>query len=458
MKLSLIPAPTKIEYANGVADINCEVIKNIVPFADSEEFEIKIRKTVEITAGGEAGLYYASLLLEQIKYQCKDSLPYLTVKDSPRYKYRAFMIDCCRHFFSVDDLKTMISHCALMRFNVFHWHLTDDQGFRIDIKKYPALTEKGSVRHGTHLGSEQNNYDYGGFYTAEQIREIVLFAHAHHMTVVPEIDMPGHASAMLCAIPQLVCGNKNVNVKTSAGIFKDIICAGNEESLRIIFDILDEVCELFPDEYIHLGGDEAPKKQWKSCPLCNKKIEEGHLSGYEALQGYFINSVADYLEKKGKKVITWNESLKSGILKESVTVQQWMDMKHLSEKCKNKVIVSDFYHRYADYPYAMTPLKKVYEYDTDIKDGVMGTDIPIWTEYIGTLDHMEYMCFPRFIACAHSAWSGNSIPYNDFKKDLIKLLPWFDIKGCAREAEWDPKALTRLPKVIKHFYSLRKRK
>lgn len=456
MKLSLIPAPYSIEYLGGFTSADAQIVKVADETMKNESFSIRIEKSITITASDEAGFFYAENALEQIRFQCGKTLPDVYIQDSPRYEYRAFMIDCCRHFFGVEDLKKMIVRCAKMRFNVFHWHLTEDQGWRPEIKAYPELTEKGSVRYGSHFATEQNEEIYSGFFTREQMQEIVDFAHKHHMTVVPEIDMPGHTSALLNSLPELVCGKKTVSVKTAAGIFGDIVCAGNENTYKILFEILDEICDIFPDGYIHLGGDEAPKKQWRECPCCQKRIKDEKLGNEEELQGYFINRIAAYLEAKGKKVITWNESLKSGILDKDVVVQRWLDPKNISLKSDNKMIVSDFYHMYADYPYSMTPLKKVYNYNTALNGNVIGTDIPIWTEYIYSMDCMEYMCFPRFIASAQDAWCKNKPPYDQFREQLCKLLPYFDVGNHAKSHEWDPPALTRPLKTLRHFRAILK--
>lgn len=451
MKLSLIPYPEKITYLDGFTKADAEIRKITDTSVAQEGFRIHIQNTITVEAFDAAGFYYADLLIEQIKFQCGQNLPNIHIEDSPKYEYRSFMVDCCRHFFDVDVIKQMIEYCAKLRFNVFHWHITDDQGWRPEIKAFPELIKTGSTRFGSRFGKEQNKEPYSGHFTQEEMREIVDFAHSHHMQVVPEIDMPGHTSALLASLPHLACENKQVEIKTTSGIFNDIICAGKESSYETLYKILDEICTIFPDEYIHIGGDEAPKKQWKDCPDCRKKIEAEHLKDEEALQGYFINRITDYLTSKGKKVITWNESLNSGILNNDVVVQMWMDPKQLSKKSPNRLIVSDFYHRYVDYPYVMTPLKKVYNYNTDINNNVIGTDIPIWTEYVYNFEYMQYMCFPRYIAAAQAGWSKNRPSYTIFKAHLKELLPWFGIKNCADESEWDPPKSKRTIKLINHF-------
>ncbi len=454
MKLSLIPAPYEISYLPGFSKADTLVEKQEDRRLKNESFVIHIDGKIRIRASSEAGFFYAENLLEQIKFQCGQNIPNVHIKDIPKYSYRSFMIDSCRHFITTENLKRMIDHCAKLRFNVFHWHLTEDQGWRAEIKKYPELTEIGSVRYGNHFGSEQNDEIHSGFYTQDEMREIVNYAHERHMKVVPEIDMPGHVSALLASVPSLVCGDKKVEIKTTPGIFKDIICAGKDDNYDILYDILGEICDIFPDEYIHIGGDEAPKIQWKNCEDCQNLMKSEGLANEEELQGYFINRVKNYLSQKGKKVITWNESLNGGNLDKDITVQMWMDRKGLAKKSGNPVIVSDFFHMYMDYPYSMTPLKKVYEYNTDINSLVIGTDVPIWTEYVHSVEKMEYMCFPRYIAVAQSAWSKNKPSYSRFKTQLIELTDYFGIENAAKKEEWDPRPVSRLSEVVKHFGSI----
>ncbi len=451
MKLSLIPQPYEISYLPGFSRADATVERITDSRLKKEEFIIHIDGEIKLSASSDAGFFYAQMLLAQIKHQCGQNLPNVHIRDLPKYSYRSFMIDSCRHFQTVENIKKMIDYCAKLRFNVFHWHLTDDQGWRADIKKYPELIEIGSIRYANNFGEEQNTEVHEGYYTQAQMREVVEYAHSKHMTVVPEIDMPGHVSALLASVPSLVCGDKKVEIKTTGGIFKDILCAGKDETYDVLYDILDEFCSIFPDEYIHIGGDEAPKIQWKNCPDCQSKIAEENLRDEEALQGYFINRVKNYLAQKGKRVITWNESLKSGILDTDITVQMWMDKKGDCQKSENPIIVSDFFHYYMDYPYTMTPLKKVYNYNTDINASVIGVDTPIWTEYVFSFPYMEYMCFPRFIAVAQSAWCVHKPPYSEFKANLQELMNYYGVTNAAKPHEWDPPVFSRATGVINHF-------
>ena len=456
MKLSIIPAPYEIEYLQGFTKTTAPVTEYEENGLPEDGFVLHINGDIRIGASSPSGFFYGRQALSQIKFQCGQNIPDVRIKDIPRYKYRSFMIDSVRHFTDIDDIKKMIDYCAKLRFNVFHWHLTDDQGWRAEIKAFPVLTQQGAYRNGSHFGAEQNEEVYGGFYTQEEMRDIVNYAHENHMIVVPEIDMPGHVSALLNSIPSLVCGNKTVEIKTEAGIFKDVICAGNDENYDILYEILDEICDIFPDTYIHIGGDEAPKAQWKECPVCRQRMERENLSDEDELQGYFINRVNRYLKSKGKKVITWNESLKGGNLDEDIIVQMWMDPKGLSRKSPNAIINSDFYHYYTDYPYSMTPLKKTYKYETDINRNVTGVDTPIWTEYVPDRKKMEYMCFPRFIAVSQTAWCKNKPSYSHFREALAELIKWYGFAYDFNDNEWDPPGVTRLPDVVKHFGSISK--
>lgn len=450
MKLYLIPSPKMITYLGGFTKNSVPVLKIEDKTIKNEAFELFIDENITIKASSPSGFFYAEGALEQIKFQCGVNLPKVVIRDEPKYSYRSFMVDCARHFFSVKEIKEMIDICAKLRFNVFHWHLTDDQGWRIESEKYPELVRLGSVRQGDNFGPLKHSRTYAAYYSKKQIKDIISYAHQRHMRVLPEIDMPGHVSAMLKAIPHLSCKGEEVMVKNRQGIFKDVICAGKDSSYETLFSILDEICDLFPDEYIHIGGDEVPKDSWQSCPHCQAKINAEGLHSEEELQGYFMNTVASYLKQKGKSVITWNESLKSGMLKNDIIVQMWMDRQKLSAKCNNQVIVSDFYHYYADYPYEMTPLKKTYDYNPHISGNVIGVDTPIWTEFVDSFKYMQFMCFPRFIAVAESAWSIFKLPYKEFKTQIFELYPFFGITHGAKENQVDPPIYSRGHKMIKY--------
>ena len=452
MRTSIIPAVSRLEYLSGKLEGKTEPQKVKDDSLSKEEYTITIKdNNIIVKASTDAGFFYAEKTLEQIFFQYGDTVPNMQISDKPKYQYRSFMIDSCRHFFPVEDIKRMIEICSSLKYNKFHWHLTDDQGWRIQIDKYPELTSIGSIRKETNLGKEVTTEPYGGFYTKDEIREVVEFARERFIEVVPEFDVPGHTSALLASVPDLCCNGKTVEVKTTQGIFKDILCAGNEKTYKVVFYIIDEMCELFPSKFFHIGGDEAPKEQWKNCEVCQDKMKQEGLENEEELQGYFVNRVSDYLKTKGKRAISWNESLNGGNLNADGMIQYWLDKQELSKKCENSVIVSDFYAYYVDYPYHMTPLRKTYNYDEKISDKVIGVDTPIWTEFIKNIDEMENMCFPRYFAVAQSAWSENKPEYDMFEKDLIRLSGMYDTKNWADKSKWNPNPVLRLGGTLYHL-------
>ncbi len=468
MFLNVIPKPNTIEIYGGDVWLN----ENKVTYKTSEYYpeeyyciEITKGETI-ITTKGEKGKYYANLTLSQMD-ECGKA-PVCKIIDLPAFSYRGFMIDSARHMQTIPEIKAYIEAAARFKMNTFHWHLCDDQGWRIESEKYPELNEIGSWRYGHGFGNP-NMSKYGGYYTKEEIREVIEFCRERFIDVVPEIDMPGHTTAIIATYPELSCRGKKIGVEMQGGIFKDILCAGNEDVFDFCFGILDEVAELFPGEYIHIGGDEAPKARWCNCPKCQDRIRAEGLKNEEELQGWFANRIIAYLEAKGKKVFAWNESLNSGILNNNTIICQWMDGKHKSEEFANaggKIIVEDFYHYYLDYEYGMTPLKKTYEFNPWLekldfvgRKNVLGVETPIWTEYIEDFDRMSYMCFPRLIAVAESGWTLNkNKDYNDFKarvrnqKDFLLSL---GIK-MADETAWDPGSSVRRKVMLDRLKSILK--
>lgn len=463
MTLNIIPKPNKTTIYGGevwVKDLSVRYEKDGT-FGD-EQYRLEIKKDeVVITSKGDKGKYYAELTLSQLEEAGKT--PLCLIEDKPAFSYRGFMIDSARHMQTVDEIKRYITAAAKYKFNIFHWHLCDDQGWRIESEKYPLLNEKGSWRDCHGFGSE-NTERYGGYYTKEEIRDIVSFCKEKYIDVIPEFDVPGHATEIVSSYPSLSCRGEQIPVQTVGGIFRDILCAGNEEVYDFCFGVLDEIAELFPCEYIHIGGDEAPKARWCNCEKCQKKIKEENLGSVEELQGYFTNRIIAHLKEKGKTALCWNESLNSGILDKSAIICDWMDRK---DKCQDyankggKIIIEDFYHYYLDYVYGMTPLKKTYCYDPHLegltavgKANVLGVESPVWTEYIEDFDRMSYMCFPRLIAVAETGWTKKeNSDYSSFKirvrneKDFLASL---GITLCD-ESEWDPNVFVRVSEKLKRL-------
>ena len=451
-RTSIVPTPSEIKYASGMLVGVKEPVKIKDASLAEEEYEIVIADGITIKASTDKGFFYAGKTLNQIFAQYGEVIPYMTIKDKPKYSYRSFMMDCCRHFFPLPAIKKMLDLCSDFKFNKFHWHLSEDQGWRVQIDRYPELTKIGSVRHGTSLGTEVTSSDYGGYYTKADIKEIIEYAKERFIDVIPEIDLPGHTSALLAAIPELSCSGEKVEVKKTAGVFRDVLCVGNEKTLEVVYNILDEMCEMFPYNYFHIGGDECPRYNWKRCDKCQALIKKEGLQNEDELQQWFVNKVVAYLKSKGKTAIGWNESLKGGTLDKDALIQYWTGPKENVANCGHKIIVSDFYSHYADYPYGMTPLKKTYDYDINLCDNVVGIESPVWTEFIPSLERMLYMCFPRYIAVAENGWCGNDKPeYKVFKKDLKEVSKAYDISCWAKPNEWDQGIIAGKIQTAKFF-------
>lgn len=464
--LSVVPNPVSIEAGCrgcGVdltaTDINKDVQTKINKKLAPEAYMLDTRKgKIVITGGSEAGVFWGRQTLEQLVKQCADYLPAVLIRDEPAFAYRGAHLDCSRHFFTIDEVKQFIDILALHKVNVFHWHLTDDQGWRAEIKRYPKLTEVGSVRAETlvgHYGSkEYDGTPYGGFYTQDQMREVVAYAAERFVTVVPEIEMPGHASAALASYPELGCRGAEYpyEVQTTWGIFPEVFCAGNPETVTFLEGVLDEICDIFPSEYIHIGGDEAPREEWEKCPKCQALMKEKGYTREAELQSYLITTVEDYLAKKGRKIIGWDEILDGGV-SQSATVMSWRGAKGgiAAAKLGNDVVMTPNSHFYFDYyqtgdpkannePLAIggnLPLSKCYDFDPydqlndEEKAHIKGIQANLWTEYIKTFDHVQHMELPRLAALAEVAWSNeNRTEYDDFVRRIWKaLLPVYDERG-----------------------------
>lgn len=464
MSANIIPMPNKLfEYGGEKRFRENDFVFEKKEGLDEEGYELLINEDgVFVSYSTEKGRFYAEKTLAQLENE-NGCYPFLRIADSPRFSYRAFMIDSARHMQTVDELKKYIEAAALYKFNVFHWHLTDDQGWRIEIEKYPELTKVGAFRKG-HGFTSKNKAVYGGYYTKAQIREIVEFCRERHIYVIPEVDMPGHMIAAIASYPEFSCEGKKIDVELNAGVHKTILCAGNEDVFKFCFDVIDEVCELFPYKYFHIGGDEAPKNRWDNCPKCKERIREEGLKNSEELQGYFVNRIIKHLEEKGKTPVVWNESLKSGMLQKGAVVADWMDKENLSEEWANnggKIIIEDFFHYYLDYNYGITPLKKTYTYnpmleklDIEGRKNVIGVETPIWTEFVENFERMSWLCFPRMMAVAEAGWTNwGRRNFSDFVKRAEANRPLLLSMGInmAPKKDWDPLPLGRAKGQISHY-------
>lgn len=425
--------------------------RELDPVDHNDFYSITVsEQAVSIDYTSEASCFYAvSSLFQLIEGSGKfHYIPSCELTDYPKFSWRGLHLDVSRHFFSVDEVKRYIDLMAFYKFNTFHWHLTDDQGWRIEIKQFPKLTEIGAWRDSTvnkHYTTVPRTYTvekYGGFYTQEQIKEVVQYAAERYITVVPEIEMPGHARAALAAYPEFSCTGQQQGVEGLWGIFDDIYCS-KKEAIDFNKAVLDEVVALFPSPYIHIGGDEAPKERWKQCPHCQKVMRENSLKDEHELQSYFIRQMDAHLTAKGKKLIGWDEILEGG-LSPNAAVMSWRGFEGGIEAVKqgHTVVMSPGSHCYFDHyqssspgePIAIggfTPIEKVYEF-TPVPPGlsekesalILGAQANLWTEYIPDMKHLEYMVYPRALALSQVLWSVNKPAYEEFERILIdKHLP-----------------------------------
>lgn len=400
---------------------------------------------IEIAGASNAGIFYGvQTLRKSIPAMAEGmniELPAASINDYPRFPYRGMHLDVSRHFFPVDSVKKFIDILALHNMNRFHWHLTDDQGWRIEIKKYPELTQIGAQRKETVIGRNSGKYDgkpygEGMFYTQDEIRDVIAYAQERFITIIPEIDLPGHQLAAITTYPDLGCTGGPYEVWTQWGVSDDVICAGNEKAMTFLEDVLGEVIDLFPSEYIHVGGDEAGKSAWKKCPKCQALMKEKGMKNVDELQSYMIHRAEEFLNSKDRKLIGWDEILEGGLAPEA-TVMSWRgeDGGIKSARMGHDVVMTPGNYMYLDFyqadpktqPYAIggyTPIKKVYSYDPVPADSltveecrhILGVQANTWTEYIQTPEHLEYMMFPRALAVAEIGWTPQELrTWEDFK-------------------------------------------
>ncbi|MDP2385050.1 MAG: beta-N-acetylhexosaminidase [Bacteroidota bacterium] len=425
------------------------IYKFVIPdttLSYTEAYTLDVTKrNIIISADQPSGIFYGiQSLIQLIPLQGKLNIPCLRIYDKPSYAWRGMHLDCSRHFFTKQEVMKYIDYLAMYKLNTFHWHLTDDQGWRIEIKKYPLLTTIGSQRKQTLIGkpSKKNKYDgksYGGFYTQEEIKEVVAYAKERHITVVPEIEMPGHSLAALAAYPQYSCKGGKFEVGDTWGVYDDVYCAGNDSTFIFLEDILSEVCDLFPSTYIHIGGDECPKERWKTCAKCQKRMKDEDLKNEHALQSYFITRIEKFVNTKQKQIIGWDEILEGGLAPNAV-VMSWRGTEGgiIAAKQKHYVVMSPGKPCYFDHyqsknkskePIAIggfNPLDSVYKYkptpkELSVDEGryIMGAQGNVWTEYITTFKKVEYMSIPRMAALSEALWlSPEKKNYKDFVSRL----------------------------------------
>lgn len=482
--LSIIPLPKQVKELAGtfnpsenqkintefdlplIADYISDEESNFVIKRDNaiakEGYKLSVNeKGVEISASTEIGAYYALQTIRKIsKYDMDErAIPCCEIEDEPRFEWRGVEIDVSRHFYTVEQIKEFLDMMFFEKLNIFHWHLTDDNGWRIEIKKYPLLTEIGSIRKYTQIGGwkslKKEEKEYSGYYTQEQIKDVVSYARERGITVVPEIDFPAHCAAAIAPYKHLACreidsevfgffgGNIPVIIDHNKN-WNRTLCMGKDSTFEFVFDVLDEICELFDSPYIHCGGDEAPKNEWKKCPNCQRVIKENNLKNEEELQGWFSNKLNAYLKAKGRKLIGWNEILKATNIDtndKNIVVQYWTPQRDKNAEAYvnagGTMIMSNHQAFYFDMPYALYPLTNTYNYkpeDFGVNAGnvsnILGVEGELWTEWIRTYDRLQMLAFPRMQALSEVAWSpANARNFDDFKKRLDDFKPTLERMG-----------------------------
>ena len=426
------------------------------------------KKGISILANTEAGLFYGIQTFIQLTPVTGTKIPFVEITDYPRFGYRGLHLDVCRHIFPVEFVKKYIDLLAKHKFNRFHWHLTDDQGWRIEIKKYPKLQQIAAYRSGTVIGhaGHSNKYDtirYGGYYTQEEVKEVIKYAADRYVTIIPEIEMPGHATAAIAAYPQLGCRGDQVQTERTFGVFDPIFCAGQDNTFNFLQDVLTEVMALFPGTYIHIGGDEAPKTRWKECPHCQKRIKDNNLKDEHELQSYFIRRIEKFVNSKGKRIIGWDEILEGGLAPDA-TVMSWRGEEGgiAAAKENHDVIMTPggwcYFDHYQDTSKTepmsiggLTPVRKVYTYEPlpaqltpEQSKHILGAQANLWTEYILSPQHAEYMVYPRACALAEVVWSPKD------KRDYLDFLQRMEIH-LQRLKNWNVNCATHIQKEIEYL-------
>jgi hexosaminidase len=450
-----------IEKVNYKKAIILELDRDI---SDQEGYVLTVNAdNVHIKGQTENGVFYGiQTLRKAIPVETGDNqilLPSVIIKDQPRFSYRGMHLDVGRHFFPIEFIKEYIDLLALHNMNTFHWHLTEDQGWRIEIKKYPKLTEIGSQRKQTVVGQNTSMYDntpHGGFYTQKQAKEIIKYARERFITVIPEIDLPGHMLAALAAYPEFGCTGGPYEVATRWGVFHDVLCIGNDKTMEFIEDVMSEIIDIFPSKYIHIGGDEAPRTRWETCPKCQARIKAESIKADEyhtaedRLQSYCMTRIEQFLNSKGRQVIGWDEILE-GDITPNATVMSWrgMDGGIKAAQSGHDVIMTPHIFAYFDYyqtadtknePLAIggcLPIEKVYGLEpippiltNDQKIHILGVQANLWTEYIPTTQQVEYMLLPRIAAMAEVQWTQpENKDYKDFSERLLHLMQLYKRNG-----------------------------
>jgi len=412
-----------VQHLNAADDLPSAAGEILEPGLVDESYRLVITpRGLELTAQSRSGLFRGTQTVRQLMDAPGDSIACGIIEDKPEFRWRGMLLDCGRHFMPMDVIKTTIDQLAYHKFNVLHWHLTEDQGWRLEVPDYPRLAEVAAWR------TEWDGSRYGGYYSPDQVREIVAYAAKRFITVVPEIELPGHSVAALAAYPELSCTGKPLDVETQWGVFKDVYCAGNDQTFTFLEDVLTFAMDLFPSHYIHIGGDECPKDRWRACEQCQQRIAAENLDGEHELQSWFIQRIEKFLEENGRSIIGWDEILEGG-LAPGATVQSWRGVRGAIAAARqgHDAIVSPTSHCYFDYDVATLDLRQVYTFnprpekltENEMRH-ILGGEMNLWSEYIPP-ERLQSMVFPRMTAMAECLWTAD--PRRSFPEFLNRLRP-----------------------------------
>lgn len=427
---------------------------------EKEGYSLVVEKDcVNVTGNDEAGLFYGVQSLKQLLIQGGFKLPELKIEDAPNFMSRGFMLDCGRYFFQKEAVMEFLDMMALHKLNEFHWHLSEDQGFRCRIENQLLLTEIGSYRSHTNF----NTVPHQGYYTKADMKKIVDYAHERYIRVIPEIDTPGHTVSMIAAYPFLSCFDRELTVATSWGIKNDVLCVGKESTFEFMFSVFDELTEIFTDGVFHLGGDEVPVTRWELCPHCQKRMEEEGLKEESDLHTYYLERIASYLQSKGIEVRMWNDRKKERMVNSSLSWQFWNGEMKESEAAEEinsgrKFVVSASQAYYLDLPYGQVSLKKTYEYNPvfdgikeECKKNIIGVEGCLWTEFVPDMKKAYFCTYPRLGAISETAWTKKeNRNYNRFCQNLkgyYKVLSFFGIEG-ATQSQANPKGFKKAASLL----------
>lgn len=449
MQLNLIPYPRSVSVQEGFcAARSAEHI--LQPGMGTEEYRLSVtNEKITVTASSAQGILWGERTLAQLRHQFPEQLPCVEISDAPAYPLRAIHLDSARHMLPIGELKKMAQVASYFKINTIHWHISDDQGWRIESKALPKLHEIGAYRPGDHFGTYRSDEWEGGYYTREEVKDFVSYCAGLGIQIIPEVDMPGHVRAILAAYPHLSCRGEKQPVVNQSAITFELLCAGNEEVYAFVEKMLDDLLELFPAPWFHIGGDEAPKAHWETCPKCLARMQSEGLTSLRQLQGYFSNRLAAFLRSRGRRALLWNDGAYGGNTDPDVVLHVWFPDREgtLQAHCGKggQLLFAPVEICYCDYPHGEHPLAPIYNMDVSVPDvspdRILGVQTLHWSEHIRTPQRLQELAWPRGVAMAEVGWCGDRRgAYEDFLARLRAIFPVFAQLGvtATEESSWDP--------------------